>query len=254
MKYQPARDHRTRAQSASAQAHSTTAAPTSTTTKSASANANSLVAASSSTTPETDPKQPPQEVFLSFGLDVGYWQAQVVKSWGAGGPARTVYDTCSSKKCDWRCLESDDCPFRCCENDLFRLQHGPSTSSRSKTSLDLSRHEEMHTTDSTTYDLICRGAGYLDPMREFATALSQYKQKTQNEVLIVLKLATVPGFSAVLAKIGVAITPWIWFVFGVVWSFADWVLAHTQQDKFHEWISRKGPPGGKWANGIVLTS
>ncbi|CAD7961346.1 unnamed protein product [Amoebophrya sp. A120] len=168
------------------------------------------------------PKPKYNKVFLSFGLDWGYGQAQGIKSWGAGGPARTVYDTCSKQKCDWHCLKDNSCSFKCCENDLFRQ-------------VEFLRVEG--TNEYETYEIVCRGAGYIDPMVEFDGALSQYKQKWQNEVLTILKLCTIPGVSALAAKVGLIITPWVWFAVGIVWSFSDWVLAHRQQDKFHEWIS-----------------
>ncbi|CAD7961437.1 unnamed protein product [Amoebophrya sp. A25] len=216
-----------------------------------------------------------------MGLDFAYWQSQLVKSWGAQGPAKTVYDSCSNQKCNWDCLEADSCPFQCCENDLFRREHGPNgfyifnsqqsqlmlmqiknpfvAPSSSKEDSD-SNYNKDHLQDDryTTYEQICRGAGYRDPMTEFEGALAQYKQKSQNEVLVALKLATMPVFSYLVAGLGVTITPWVWFVVGVVWSFADWILAHSQQAKFHEWIGdmkiQDWYGTGLLDNGITVTT
>eukprot|EP00928_Gymnodinium_smaydae_P017328 TRINITY_DN16625_c0_g3_i2.p1 TRINITY_DN16625_c0_g3~~TRINITY_DN16625_c0_g3_i2.p1 ORF type:complete len:742 (+),score=43.26 TRINITY_DN16625_c0_g3_i2:140-2365(+) len=160
-----------------------------------------------------------EHVFISFGLSKGYFMAQGVKSWGAGGPMRTDYDTCSSQFCDFRCVQDiRTCPLRCCRNLRFLRKYG---------------HTRSENPNMTFAD-VCTHLGYaIDPIEALEELAAIEESKLAGIGLVALKMTSMPPFNMIQS---LQVDPVTWLLFGLCSAIGDWLVSHSSQLAYHAFI------------------
>eukprot|EP00928_Gymnodinium_smaydae_P048235 TRINITY_DN32232_c0_g1_i1.p1 TRINITY_DN32232_c0_g1~~TRINITY_DN32232_c0_g1_i1.p1 ORF type:complete len:773 (+),score=51.87 TRINITY_DN32232_c0_g1_i1:249-2321(+) len=162
--------------------------------------------------------------YISFGVSLDYLQAQFVKSWGAGGPMRTSYDTCAAQKCDFTCTEKiETCSFACCQNSRFLDEYG-----------HLRNRRGLGEVPNHSFADLCYLSGFsTDPMLHLEETSALFEQKITGGSLVALKLMMTPPFS-----IWASVSPTEWLIFGIGAALSDWIMAHVTQTSFQSYVAQ----------------